>query len=347
MITITDARITADLREATVFYTVLGDAAAQADTAAALESAKGLLRSTVGKALGLRHSPTLGVRPRRRAGPGQAHRRAARQRPQRRRRGAAARRRGALRGRRPAVPGRRRDGRADEADEAERRHGARRRVGERRSTGDRRRPAPGRRAPASARRTGRRRSRRCAALPPTARVLLVCHVNPDGDALGSMLGFGLGPAPARPHARCRRPSRGRSSVPEPFEGCPGSDLLVAGGATPTRRPIWWSASTRPASRGSASWPAGWPPRRVGIVLDHHASNPGFGDDQPGRPGGRGHVGGGRAAAGPARRAAGRRRSPSASTSALATDTGSFKFDATTPAVHELAARLLATGIRRR
>jgi ribosome-binding factor A len=59
MLTITDARITADLREATVFYTVLGDAAAQAGTAAALESAKGMLRSTVGKALGLRHSPSL------------------------------------------------------------------------------------------------------------------------------------------------------------------------------------------------------------------------------------------------------------------------------------------------
>lgn len=59
MITITDARITADLRDATVFYTVLGDAAAQTGTAAALDSAKGLLRSTVGKALGLRHSPTL------------------------------------------------------------------------------------------------------------------------------------------------------------------------------------------------------------------------------------------------------------------------------------------------
>ena len=59
MITITDARITADLREATVFYTVLGDAAAQAGTAAALDSANGLVRSTVGKALGLRHSPTI------------------------------------------------------------------------------------------------------------------------------------------------------------------------------------------------------------------------------------------------------------------------------------------------
>jgi ribosome-binding factor A len=59
MITITDSRITADLRDATVFYTVLGDQAAQTATAAALESAKGLMRSTVGRALGLKHSPTL------------------------------------------------------------------------------------------------------------------------------------------------------------------------------------------------------------------------------------------------------------------------------------------------
>ncbi len=59
MLTITDTRLTADLREATVFYTVLGDETAKAGTAAALESAKGLLRSTVGRALGLRHSPSL------------------------------------------------------------------------------------------------------------------------------------------------------------------------------------------------------------------------------------------------------------------------------------------------
>src|ERR1041384_506430 len=49
MITITDARLTADLREATVFYTVLGDAQAEAGTAAALESGKGLIdRKSVG-----------------------------------------------------------------------------------------------------------------------------------------------------------------------------------------------------------------------------------------------------------------------------------------------------------
>jgi ribosome-binding factor A len=59
MITITDSRITPDLREATLYYTVLGDVEEQAATAAALDSAKGMLRSVVGKALGLRHSPSL------------------------------------------------------------------------------------------------------------------------------------------------------------------------------------------------------------------------------------------------------------------------------------------------
>jgi ribosome-binding factor A len=59
MITITDARLTADLREATLYYTVLGDAADIAATTAALASANGLLRSIVGKRLGLRFAPTL------------------------------------------------------------------------------------------------------------------------------------------------------------------------------------------------------------------------------------------------------------------------------------------------
>lgn len=58
-ITITDVRMTGDLQQATVFYTVLGDDAEQAGTAAALESAKGVLRSEVGKQTGVRHTPTL------------------------------------------------------------------------------------------------------------------------------------------------------------------------------------------------------------------------------------------------------------------------------------------------
>lgn len=58
-VTITDARVTADLHEATVFYTVFGDEAERADTAAALESAKGVLRSEVGRRTGVRFTPTL------------------------------------------------------------------------------------------------------------------------------------------------------------------------------------------------------------------------------------------------------------------------------------------------
>ncbi|WP_432558037.1 30S ribosome-binding factor RbfA [Granulicoccus sp. GXG6511] len=58
-VTITDVRLTGDSREASIFYTVLGADADLASSAAALESAKGLLRSTIGKQLGLRFAPAL------------------------------------------------------------------------------------------------------------------------------------------------------------------------------------------------------------------------------------------------------------------------------------------------
>src|SRR4051812_37080090 len=58
-VTITDVRVTGDTQQATLFYTVLGSEEELAGTAAALESAKGLLRSEVGKQLGMRHVPSL------------------------------------------------------------------------------------------------------------------------------------------------------------------------------------------------------------------------------------------------------------------------------------------------
>jgi len=58
-VTVTEARLTNDLREATVFYTVLGTDAERADTATALTSATGIIRSEVGQQLGLRHTPSL------------------------------------------------------------------------------------------------------------------------------------------------------------------------------------------------------------------------------------------------------------------------------------------------
>ncbi|MFJ4685807.1 30S ribosome-binding factor RbfA [Streptomyces sp. NPDC091377] len=58
-ITITDTRVTGDLREATVFYTVYGDDEERKAAAAGLESAKGVLRSEVGRAAGVKFTPTL------------------------------------------------------------------------------------------------------------------------------------------------------------------------------------------------------------------------------------------------------------------------------------------------
>ncbi len=58
-VTVTDVKVTGDLQHASVFYTVLGDEEARVGTAAALESAKGLLRSEVGRQTGIRLTPSL------------------------------------------------------------------------------------------------------------------------------------------------------------------------------------------------------------------------------------------------------------------------------------------------
>lgn len=58
-VTFTAARLTPDLREATVFYTVLGDDEARANTQVALNSAKGVIRSEVGARLGMKHTPSI------------------------------------------------------------------------------------------------------------------------------------------------------------------------------------------------------------------------------------------------------------------------------------------------
>ena len=58
-VTITDARVTGDLREATVFYTVYGSDDEVAGTVTALASATGLIRSEVGRQTGLKHTPSI------------------------------------------------------------------------------------------------------------------------------------------------------------------------------------------------------------------------------------------------------------------------------------------------
>lgn len=58
-VTITDVRVTGDLQHASVFYTVYGTDEERADSAAALKSATGMLRSEVGKNITARLTPSL------------------------------------------------------------------------------------------------------------------------------------------------------------------------------------------------------------------------------------------------------------------------------------------------
>ena len=57
--TITDVEMAADLRSAKVFVSVFGDAEAFRTTVTALNHARGLLRSLVGRNCGLRYAPDL------------------------------------------------------------------------------------------------------------------------------------------------------------------------------------------------------------------------------------------------------------------------------------------------
>ncbi|OHV55678.1 phosphoesterase [Frankia sp. CcI156] len=172
-------------------------------------------------------------------------------------------------------------------------------------------------------------------------ILLIAHVNPDGDSLGSALALGL--------ALRSLGGRPRVSfdadpfvVPRVLRFLAGQDLLVAPEAV-TGRPglvVTLDAGSRSRLGRLASTTAGC---RV-LVVDHHASNTRFGDLNLVDP---------EAASTSAMvidlvDALGVRLDRDIATAiytGLVTDTGSFRFAATTPAVHQLAARLVATGIR--
>ena len=175
---------------------------------------------------------------------------------------------------------------------------------------------------------------------PDARVLLVCHVNPDGDALGSMLGFGQGLRQLGvEQLQCTFP--GPFAVPDPLR-MPAMDLLVPeeqAYAEPDLLVTFDAASTgRLGSLVDRLHTA-----KVSLVLDHHASNTGFGKLRLVDPGAA-------ATAVVAARLLERlgvvfdKEIAECLYVALVTDTGSFKFDLTTPEVHQLAARLVETGI---
>jgi bifunctional oligoribonuclease and PAP phosphatase NrnA len=184
-----------------------------------------------------------------------------------------------------------------------------------------------------------------------SQVCLACHARPDADALGSML--------AALQALCGRPGRSASQPGEaptvvasfgddPFEVpailrfLPGVELLSSPRRYPSRPEVMVSFDAASIDRlGTLAGPAAGAGEL--IVLDHHASNTRFGTINLVDP----------AAAATAVLAADlidRLAIPLTEQIALGlyaglvTDTGSFKFSATTPQVHQLAARLLSTGI---
>jgi len=173
------------------------------------------------------------------------------------------------------------------------------------------------------------------------RVCLACHIRPDADALGSMVAVALAL-----HGRGQRvvASFGDEpfAVPAILRFLPGLDLLSPPAAYPARPEVMLSFDAASIDRlGALARPAAAAAEL--IVLDHHASNTGFGTVSLVDPD----------AAATAVLAVGlidqlglplTRDVALGLYAGLVTDTGSFKFSATTPQVHGLAARLIAAGV---
>ncbi len=174
------------------------------------------------------------------------------------------------------------------------------------------------------------------------RIVLACHVSPDGDALGSALAVGLALRALDVDVVV---SFGDDpmEVPESLGHLPGQDLLVPPAEVPADPDVLVAFDTSSLDRlGSL---AGLIDSTAAtFAVDHHASYTGFA----------GHAVVDASAPATAVLAAelvdrlGVELTADIATciyTGLVTDTGSFRFAGTTPATHELAARLLATGIR--
>lgn len=173
-------------------------------------------------------------------------------------------------------------------------------------------------------------------------VTLVCHVGPDGDALGSMLALGLA---LRSRGVTVKASWGSKpfEVPTAYASLPGLDLLVEADEIPAAPGLLVTFDTGSADRLGVLADRVKTAHDV-LVIDHHVTNTRYGtinlvDEQAA------------ATAVVVMDLLDRMSCPLTAEIAapvytgLVTDTGSFKYAATTPQVHELAARLLATGIR--
>ena len=173
-------------------------------------------------------------------------------------------------------------------------------------------------------------------------VVLVCHVNPDGDALGSMLAVALAMSRLGRQVCCSFDAE-PLVLPRNYRFLPGQELLTKPAELPAAPDVLMTFDTssvdRLAALGSLVPTAG-----TVVVVDHHARGDGFGDVRvvdPAVP----------ATAVLVSELVHRLGVPldkeiaACIYTGLTTDTGSFKFAGTTPGVHRLAAKLLETGVR--
>jgi phosphoesterase RecJ-like protein len=175
------------------------------------------------------------------------------------------------------------------------------------------------------------------------RLLLLAHVSPDGDALGCALAVGLA-LDQLPGERKVQVSFGDDPfvVPANLSWLPGQDLLVPPAEVDEAPDIVVTFDASSADRlGTLQELSGRAPTL--LVVDHHASYDGFGSLElvdvtaPATA----------VIADELIRRLGVELNPDIAAclyTGLVTDTGSFRYHGTTPATHELAGRLLATGI---
>ena len=174
-----------------------------------------------------------------------------------------------------------------------------------------------------------------------AEVTLVCHIAPDGDALGSMLGLGLA---LRSLGKTVRASWAGDpdGVPDSYSGLAGQELLVPAVDLPQAPELLVALDSGSLDR------LGWLADRAAaasavLLVDHHATSTRFGTVNL--------VDANAAATAELIAALIDRLDVELTTqiaaalyTGLVTDTGIFRHPSTSPAVHTLVARLLATGI---
>lgn len=182
------------------------------------------------------------------------------------------------------------------------------------------------------------------AIASAGQVCLACHIFPDADALGSMLAVAHALAPARQVVASvgDKPGDAVPQVPGNLRFLPGLGLLSPPDSYPAEPEVMITFDVSSPSRLGLLEPRAEKAAEL-IVIDHHASNAGFGTIDLVDP----------AAAATAVLASDlidhlgvplARPIALCLYAGLVADTGSFKFSSTTPAVHRLAARLLGTGI---